>query len=70
MKTVSFTPASAKLFAKEHNKAVKEGKKSFFFNEDEYLTAYAHYVLEYMVMQKIIVGKFDNNKIFIKSETA
>jgi hypothetical protein len=64
-KQITFTPASAKLFAKIHNKAVREGAQSFIFNEDEYVTAYAHYMLEYMVMNKIIAGKFDDNKVFV-----
>lgn len=64
---VTFTQASAKLFAKAHNKAIKEGLQSFIFNEDEYVTAYAHYVLEYMVMKKVIAGKFDDKKLFIIS---
>jgi hypothetical protein len=64
-KQITFTPASARLFAKTHNKAVKEGLQSFIFNEDEFVTAYAHYVLEYMVMNKIIAGKFDDKKVFI-----
>ena len=64
-KMIEFTPKRANRFADEHNKAVKENKESFIFDGNEFVTAYAHYVLEYLTMNKVITGKFDNKKIFI-----
>ena len=64
-KMIEFTPKRAQRFADEHNKAIKARKESFIFDGDEFVTAYAHYVLEYLVMNKIIAGKFNDKKLFI-----
>lgn len=64
MKEVSFTPNRAKQFANFYNKAKKEDAKSFMFNGDEYVVSYAYYVIEYLKMNNIIKGKFNDNKTF------
>jgi len=64
-KMVEFTPKIAKRFADDHNKAVKEGKDSFMFDGNEFVTMYAHYCLEYLAMNKVITGKFNERKLFI-----
>lgn len=64
-KMIEFSPKRAQRFADEHNKAIKEKKEIFMFDGNEFVTAYAHYVLEYLAMNKVIVGKFDAQKLFI-----
>ena len=51
MKTISFDQQKLKEFKRLYNKAVKEGKDSFIFIGDEYLTTYAKYVIEYLTNQ-------------------
>lgn len=64
-KMVEFTPKRAKRFADEHNKAVKAGTESFVFDGNEFVTLYAHYVIEYLAMNQIITGKFNDKKLFV-----
>lgn len=48
MKNVSFSPNDFKQFKKIYGDAIKTGKESFIFKGDEYLTAYAKYLIEYL----------------------
>ena len=46
--TVSFTPEKLKEFKRLYLLMKEAGKESFFFEEKEYVTAYAKYVVEYL----------------------
>lgn len=48
---IIFTPEKFKRLKKEYNKAMKENKESFKFENSEILTAYAKYLIEYLTNQ-------------------
>lgn len=48
MSHVNFDRVTFDKFKQAYNEAVKEDKKTFFFNNDEYLTKYAYYLIEYL----------------------
>lgn len=47
-KEVQFDKDKLKRFKRAYNKAVKERKDSFIFDDNEYLTLYAKYLIEYL----------------------
>jgi len=63
-KTVQFTKQSVKSFIKEYNKARKSSATEFIFEDNEYLTDYAYYLIEYFIIEKSVKGKFNKDKIF------
>jgi hypothetical protein len=67
MKHIQFTQESADRLIKAYNKARKDGLKEFTFDGNEYVTDYAYYMIQYMIMQKAVTGTFDQNKIFTKT---
>jgi hypothetical protein len=48
--TVEFNAARRELLRKAYNDAVESEQKVFTFDGNEYLTAYAKYMLEYLDM--------------------
>lgn len=64
MNTINFTPEAAKKFADAYNRAVKADAKSFYFDGNEFVRGYAYYVIQYLEMNKIISGKFNQNKTY------
>ena len=48
MKQITFDKAKLKRLKLAYQKAVDTGAESFIFDGDEYLTAYAKYVIEYL----------------------
>lgn len=46
--TISFDRESYKNFKKEYNSAVENNQEMFVFEDYEYLTSYAKYVIEYL----------------------
>lgn len=48
MKTIDFTEEKLNEFKLEYEKAVKAGKHIFKFHDEEYVTLYAKYVIEYL----------------------
>lgn len=48
---INFDRDKLRQLKTHYNKAVKANKESFIFNGDEYLTAYAKYVIEYLSSQ-------------------
>lgn len=46
--TVTFTPEKLKEFKRLYLLMKEDGKESFFFEEREYVTDYAKYVIEYL----------------------
>lgn len=64
MKHIQFTQESAGRLIKAYNKSRKDGLKDFVFDGNEYVTDYAYYMIQYMVTQKAITGKFDEKKLF------
>lgn len=61
-KHLSFNKHDAKLFVRHYNKAKTDKKESFFFKGDEYVTDFAYYVIQYLEMNQMLSGKFDDNK--------
>jgi hypothetical protein len=51
MAHVEFDEAKRKRLRKAHNRAIKVGNRSFIFDELEYDTRYAGYLLEYLDMK-------------------
>lgn len=49
-----------------YNKATKDGKPSFHFQDAHLVTAYAKYLLEYVTNEKHITGIFGRDKCFIQ----
>lgn len=47
-KQVEFTAESFKRFKARYDEAVKKSEESFVFEGNEFLTAYAKYVIEYI----------------------
>jgi hypothetical protein len=45
---MTFTPEKLKELKRDYNKALKNNSESFFFEEQEMLTAYAKYLIEYL----------------------
>lgn len=45
---ITFTREKVNKFKRAYNKAVKEKKESFIFNDREVLTSYAKYMIEYL----------------------
>jgi hypothetical protein len=60
--TVEFSRESAPSFIKAYNKAVNADAKEFKHDDREWVTSYAYYVIQYLEMQKIIIGTFDAKK--------
>lgn len=56
-KEISFDVKLYKELKKSYEKAVKDNKETFIFMDNEWLTKYAKYVLQYLEMQGI--GKGD-----------
>ena len=48
MNTINFDKQTLKLFKQKYNLAIKNNKKSFFFEGNEVLVSYAKYVIEYV----------------------
>lgn len=48
MKNITFEKDKFIKLKKRYNKALKDGEESFLFMGDEYLTAYAKYLIEYL----------------------
>ena len=63
-KFVSFSADSAKRFTASYNRAKNRNLEKFFFEGNEYVVSYAYYVIQYLVMNNVLSGEFDNNKIF------
>jgi len=53
--TVTFTPEKLVEFKRLYELHKKDGKDTFFYEEKEYVTAYAKYVIQYLD------GKFKSN---------
>lgn len=51
-KMVTFTPEKTRRLQKRYNLAVANGEEKFTFEGDEYLTAYAKYLLQYLKMRE------------------
>ena len=45
---INFTPAKVKALRKAHEEAVKAGKDQFVFEDRDFVTDYAKYLLEYL----------------------
>lgn len=65
MKNINFTTENVKNFTRLYNKANREGKESFKFQDGEFLTKYAYYLIQHLVNEKIIKGKFNDKKHFL-----
>ena len=50
-KTITATPKFYHNLKKQYEKAVEKGEEQFTFEGNEYLTAYAKYLLQYCEMQ-------------------
>lgn len=48
---INFTKGTFSRFKKEYKKAVEEKKDTFIFDGNEFLVAYAKYVIEYLEMK-------------------
>lgn len=68
MKTINFDTENAKDFIRTYNKSVKNNKDSFLFQDGEFLTKYAYYLIQHLVNEKIAKGKFNEGKIFMISK--
>lgn len=68
MKNISFDRDNGKEFVRLYNKATKTGKESFMFQDGEFLTKYAYYLIQHLVNEKILAGKFNEGKIFMTSD--
>lgn len=63
-KMVEFTHESAKQFVKHYNEARRSGVVSFKFEGNEYLVTYAYYLIQYLEMNKLLAGGFNDEKIY------
>lgn len=63
-KTVSFNRHNAKLFVKEYNKARQDEKEVFVFHGGEYVVSYAYYLIQYLEINNMIEGKFNEDKTY------
>ena len=48
---IIFTKESKQAFKKEYKKALEEKKETFMYNNREFLTEYAKYLIEYLEMK-------------------
>lgn len=65
MKTINFNTENTKEFAQAYNEAVKDGKDSFMFQDGEFLTKYAYYLLQHLFNEKMASGEFNQEKQFL-----
>lgn len=68
MKNISFDRDNVKEFVRLYNKATKNKTDSFMFQDGEFLTKYAYYLIQHLVNEKIVTGKFNEGKIFMTSD--
>lgn len=52
-KMVTFTAEKRKRLQEAYDAAAKVGAETFTFNDAEYVTGYAKYLLEYLEMRKV-----------------
>jgi len=65
MKNINFDTNNVKEFTRLYNKANREEKESFIFQDGEFLTKYAYYLIQHLTNEKIVRGKFNNKKHFL-----
>lgn len=46
--TIKFDPFKLKLFKLDYDRAIRESKKTFIFQGDEFDVNYARYLIEYL----------------------
>lgn len=61
---VEFTEVNARSFVAIYNDAITGGRESFTFEGLEYVTAFAYFVIQYLLLHKVVAGTFDDKRIF------
>lgn len=61
---VEFTEITGRKFVSHYNDAVTGGRDSFTFESHEYVTTFAYYLIQYLMMHNVVSGTFDDKGIF------
>jgi hypothetical protein len=68
MTNINFNRDNVKQFIQLYNRATKDKKDSFMFQDGEFLTKYAYYLIQHLVNEKIAKGKFNEGKVFMSAK--